>query len=312
MGTFILPARRNGRVGREEVVSLFGFLKKSPKKFHVPSVATKAGAKELSSYKRMDFGPGVVSRNDAGVLFSREHDGVEYDFAFVKKPKAKRLFVLFCGAADRKKIDPPVFQRWKWADRFPGHVLYVSDPALKLSKGLGLAWYIGTKETDYMPFIKETILELAEYLKLSERQVVSYGSSGGGFAALRLLDFMPQMTAVAINPQIKIAKYNRHLVNLYLKTCQESQVDDFDFEKNARRFDLAAIPRSDNSRMIICQNVRDEFHYHNHFKDYCATLGISSEHSVSTTNVHTILFEDDGGHVRAETSELFTRIMNLI
>lgn len=291
---------------------MFGFFKKKKKLIEVPRFSGKVGATELADYRRVAFGPELVSRSDDRLMFSRERDGLRYDFAFARKPGAERLFVLFSGAADRRKIDPPVFQRWKWADYFPGHVLYVSDPALHEYERLGLGWYIGVGSRDPLPFIAETVSELADLLEISSSRIVHYGSSGGGFASLRMLDFLPDTTSVAINPQITLKKYNKGFVNNYLKACQNSKFSDFDFKANADRFDLLAHPKTTDHRIVLVQNVMDKSHYAKHFSRYCDMLGIRSDQSTECGRVKTILFSHKNGHLKAETSEVFTEIMKAV
>lgn len=266
----------------------------------------------MADYERVEFGDGLTQAKGSRVIFTRWHEGLRYDFALAKRPRSRRLFVLFSGAASRDKLDPPVFQRWKWADRFPGHVLYVSDPALFEDEALGLAWYIGVGDRDPLPFIADTARSVAGYLGLQEDKVVFYGSSGGGFAALRMQDFMAEATSVAINPQVTLTKYNRSLVGRYVKTCHGVSLNEFDFEANRDRFDLLAHPKTTENRLILVQNTLDKSHYTKHFSAYCEMLGISPNESTEKGNVKTILFSHEKGHFQAETSEVFTQIMNAI
>lgn len=291
---------------------MFGLFRRKNKLIQVPRFSGKVGVTDLADYRRTDFGPDLVRNEDDRVLFTREYDGLRYDFAFAKKPKAKRLFVLFSGAASRDKVNPPVFQRWKWADRFPGHVLYVSDPALYEHERLGLAWYVGVGSKDPLPFIAQTVHELAAYLKIKPKRTVMYGSSGGGFAALRMQDFLDGVTSVAINPQVTLRKYNKGLVNHYLTLCHDTQFDRFDFEGNANRFDLLANPKTTKNRLILVQNVLDKGHYENHFSAYCRMLGIRTDAATKKGRVKTILFSHKRGHLQAETSDVFTEIMNAV
>ncbi|WP_218240971.1 hypothetical protein, partial [Pseudomonas sp. 2822-17] len=55
-------------------------------------------------------------------LYTYKYEGFEYDFLY-KPSQEKRLFVLLSGSANRSKFTPPVFQRWSWAEYFPGHCL---------------------------------------------------------------------------------------------------------------------------------------------------------------------------------------------
>ena len=71
------------------------------------------------------------------------------------------LFVMLSAAIDRSKQTLPVFNRWTWADKFPGHVLYVADPTLELHDDMILGWYIGTAEHDASEELSKLIRRFA-------------------------------------------------------------------------------------------------------------------------------------------------------
>uniref|UniRef100_UPI001C9C4959 hypothetical protein n=1 Tax=Nesterenkonia massiliensis TaxID=1232429 RepID=UPI001C9C4959 len=83
-------------------------------------------------------------------IYSHVAEDSLYEFIFAPKPQSKRLIVFFSGDARRTLFDPPVFQRWSWARKFPASCIYFSDPALHLRGDLGLGWYAGSAESDYL------------------------------------------------------------------------------------------------------------------------------------------------------------------
>lgn len=243
-------------------------------------------------------------------IFSKYKDGFNYDFVLSKK-KTTKLFVVFSGYADRKKLSPPVFQRWKWVDRFPGSVLYVSDPSLYLSDNLALAWYIGTDKVDHFRTISTIVTEISQELQVKSEDIIAYGSSGGGYAAIRLGDFIPDICCVAINPQTEIKKYYRPAVNSFLKVCFNKQFDDFDFDENSDRFSLLRSSENEK-RVILAQNLIDERHFFHHYLPYCKARGIDGTKPSGSCRFKTILFTHNGGHSGAETSAVFSEIMSSI
>ena len=88
---------------------------------------------------------------------------------------------------------------------------------------MGLAWYVGTSDHDHFDVIGEIIVSFADKLGIKHKDIVSYGSSGGGFAAIRLSLFLPSITAIAINPQTEITQYERKNVEKYLEVCFEKK-----------------------------------------------------------------------------------------
>src|SRR5690606_6961115 len=147
------------------------------KPFSVPSSRMKVDINDLENLPHFTLNwPSLPNELETG-LYNFNSGNIEFDFLY-SPSKQNRLFIFFSGYASRKKLQPPVFQRWNWADAFPGHCLYISDPTLKLYEDLGLAWYIGNKEADVQPIIVEIIKVVATKLNIPLENVILYGSSG--------------------------------------------------------------------------------------------------------------------------------------
>lgn len=273
--------------------------------------AAKVDLSAFSDFPIINYSDGLTDIPHREFIFSLNEAGHRYDFILSKKDSS-RLFVIFSGSANAKKLklNPPVFQRWKWADMFPGSTLYVSDPSLYLNRNLSLAWYIGTKEVDHFSVISRVVKEVADSLNVSHKDIVGYGSSGGGFASLRLSAFITGMTSVAINPQTIIKNYHAKAVSKFLRICFGASYDSFDFDCHAARFDIrSANINKDETKIIVAQNVVDTFHFENHYSPICEEWGGDSEVEVSNDNFKTILFSHPGGHSKAETKSVFNKIM---
>jgi len=235
---------------------------------------------------------------------------------FTPKNNADRLFVLFCGDAERQRYTPPVFQRWKWAERFPGHCLFVSDPTLYLNDDLGLAWYCGTPDFDPLQGIAEMARDIATCSGIPESKIILYGSSGGGFAALRLTSILTQATAVVINPQINILNFSsQSKVDFCMESCfpglsrEEIERDHGDrINLMHDKFDFQ------NKKLIYAQNKLDKSHYFRHYMPFLEKLGINGRQEFKSDRLKTILFENVDGHPKAEAGnpEVFDRMIDLI
>lgn len=281
--------------------------------FRKKNYPNKADINNFVDYPVLEFSDELIQSKLREYLFFKNEGGLRYDFLLSKK-KNKKLFILFSGYVDRKKLAPPVFQRWKWVDRFPGSVLYVSDPALHLDETISLGWYIGTKKEDCYNVISEVILHVAKELEISCSDIIGYGSSGGGYASIRMSDFIPEMTCVAINPQIEIHRYfQKPTINKFLKVCFNENYNNFDFKKNSDRFSLIRAPEElADKKVILAQNILDTHHYNEHYLPYCTARGVNGRSSYSSNNFKTIVFENKGGHSGAETNEVFHKIMKMI
>ncbi|KUF08985.1 hypothetical protein [Pseudoponticoccus marisrubri] len=280
----------------------------------LPSQAGKVSLERLQGIPKIEWdGQATLSQTEKTVL-SFDDSGFRFDFLWSPKPGAKRLFVLFSGDAIRAKNDPPVFQRWSWADYFPGHCLYISDPALYMDKELGLAWYAGTEDFDPMPVVRDRLNTILNNLGLPQSAMVSYGSSGGGFAALRLLRFMPDVTAVSVNPQVSITDYEmRRKVNIFLRICFGGRARKEALAEFPERLNLLSDPEPLKScNIILVQNVLDSHHYEDHYKPFCAALEVGDDHAPDDPALHRVLFENPGGHTKAEDAATFGKIISII
>jgi hypothetical protein len=236
-----------------------------------------------------------------------------FDYLFQPCEYAKRLFVLFSGDAKRSKNHPPVFQRWSWASHFPGHCLYVADPSVYLDNTLGLAWYAGTDRFDPMPTIIEDVLSLASRLDISHDRIFPYGSSGGGFAALRMATMLNSVVPVAVNPQITITDYNRKGVERYLRICFENRTRSQALKEFPDRLSiLTHVPKIRKRRIIYIQNILDDHHYSDHYSSFCKRMGAPRDENLEDGEFRRLLFSHEDGHRKAETPEVFNKAMDII
>lgn len=276
------------------------------------SFPKKISLAQLQQVRKADWdGASEIPSAKAAVLTYQEA-GFRYDLLWQPKEEARRLFVIFSGDALREKNDPPVFQRWSWASLFPGHCLFISDPSLFLNQNLGLAWYAGTATHDPNPVIGKLVTRIAEQFGIASTEVYFYGSSGGGFAALRLLLELPKAAALAINPQTNINAYRLSRVTQYYDVCFDGRPKWEMAKEFPRRISL--IESADllrGKRMLIAQNIRDEHHVRHHLGPFCAALGVTADHAPEDARLHRMLFDVEGGHKRAEDIETFRMILDI-
>lgn len=279
----------------------------------IPEKSGKFSLEELKNLKQLEWSDESGASGSEPQMLHFTEGGYKFDFLWHPSAKHKRIFVLFSGDAMRDKYDPPVFQRWSWAPHFPGHCLFVSDPSIYLDPRLGLAWYAGTKDFDPMPTVAEKVNIIREKLKVPAREVYSYGSSGGGFAALRFLLFYAEGGAIAINPQTVITNYHLKSVERYLEKCFGNRDRGEGLKTYPKRFSL--LESSDvlkDRRIILIQNTQDTHHYEEHYKPFCTALGAGNEHAPNDKPLHRILFSHEGGHRKAESQEVFDTAMGLV
>jgi len=269
----------------------------------------KTGLEALQSLPRFESEglnfPSSLSRG----LYSFKFGQFEYDFIYTPG-RENRLFVLFSGYVDRQRLELPVFQRWSWAKYFPGHCLYIADPTLKLSRRLGLGWYVGTRDEEVLPVLTELIRHVAGCLGIDLRNVIGYASSGGGFAILQISRLMPEITVITINPQVDITLFDNSGVPKFLEVC----FGGISKEDAIARFPsrLSVIPGAEQlaqNRILYAQNTMDEHHMDVHFKLFADTLGLTQGNHYCRNLVKTMFFVNPGGHAKAEPPELLPELL---
>lgn len=240
-------------------------------------------------------------------------DGIRYDSLWQPRNNAKQLYVFFSGDANREKYTPPVFQRWKWAKRFPAACLFISDPTLACHEKLGLAWYCGTQTFDPMSTIARIIDSVARRMGISASQVVLYGSSGGGFAALRMLSQNSEYSAVSINPQVIISRYRKQADRYFSYAFPDLKREDVIETYRSRLNLLETGVDFLNRRILLCQNVSDAHHYEQHFRALTEHVGINLEDNILTGTFQTLLFDNPNGHAKAEAEnpEVIESLINI-
>lgn len=240
-------------------------------------------------------------------LYKIDIDGLDFDIAFFKKPRAAAgtpLFIFFSGFVHRGQTPLPAFQRWSWHNKFPGHTLYISDPMLKETADLGLGWYIGSRTRDINLDICRIVKSVAKNLKTPLSNVVFYGSSGGGFAALRALIEMPEAQAITINPQTLLTNFEGTSLQSYLNSFFEKMSKtDFSIQHSFRNSVVTRSALLRDSRIIYVQNTLDRHHMEKHFSQL-----FSQDNGDWVTpyfkNYELVFFEDDRGHSIGEPPDL--------
>lgn len=205
-------------------------------------------------------------------------EGLEYPVVYFPGEE-KILFVMLTAAVNRSLHDIPAFNRWTWAGKnvFPGHVICISDPTIAAKEGFGLGWYFGNVEKNATEGLSRLVKRFAEKLEIPFDKIIVWGSSGGGFASLALVEKIEGATAVVINPQTKILSYEPvRFVDAFFDNCIGLRsVERSGLDVNLmKRLDMGFAWKSvRKSRVLYMQNIQDTHHYEKHFKPFCKDVG---------------------------------------
>jgi hypothetical protein len=230
-----------------------------------------------------------------------------------RAPNANRLFVLLSGAVDRSRRTLPYFNRWSWDEDFPGHLLCVSDPTLRVHDNLRLGWYLGTSEVNWTATLARVVSRVAAQLDVQPSDITFYGSSGGGFAGIMLATHLDGAGAIAINPQTNVLHYHPRPVKAMLMRCFPGvKPRSAGLELVTQRFSATCrTARSPRARVLIAQNRLDEFHYKRHYTPFCDVLRLPVEGGPNSRCTRAAFpFEGPGGHFGAEPRKLVPELID--
>lgn len=251
---------------------------------------------ELDNFENIYITPSALS-NPCKLpnLFHVVNEKIRYDFFFARK-FSKKLYIIFSGAK-QENSHLPLFKRQSWNALFDGDCLYVSDPLFYKYKDLELAWYLGDREVNIQKVLFEYILKIIE--KSSYEKIFTYGSSGGGFAALKFSDIIPSC-AIAINPQIYVNNYP--YFSNFLFILQERDPHFFD-----NRIKLNFNPLS---TYFIIQNKTDTEHMRRDYLPFLKQIGMFPKYGLQKKdNIYTWLYHSFGGHNSQENYNILQFIL---
>lgn len=211
----------------------------------------------------------------SGQIFTVEKQGMALPCRLQTLPNAKRLFIMLNGAVDRTKTPLPVFARWNWGPVLAGHVLSVCDPTLYLDERLRLGWFLGRVGHDPLELLLAVVDEVASQLGQKPENVIFYGSSGGGYAALVAASKRKIGRAIAINPQTEILGYrHQHLIKRVAEVfapgvSAEASRSAHPLRWSALESVAEARRNGRDLRFFYAQNSVDDFHHDHHYLPFC-------------------------------------------
>lgn len=197
-------------------------------------------------------------------------DGWTFDILLTRHQE-KKLFVLFGGARNINAKNLYPFPRWSYFPFMPGNVLSIVDPMFYKFPNLKLGWYYGTKDYCLLQTTSTIIKKIQKQLQISDKETIFIGSSGGGYASLEISKYFNNTTHLAINPQIRIDRYNDNTNFSYI-----TGIDLNDRDPYGRNTTDDFIATNKNCEYIIIQNARDESHCIGQLFPFLQKMGITA------------------------------------
>ena len=224
-------------------------------------------------------------------------EGFTYNYLSHYKKNSKKLVVFFNGAVNTCTSELPAFQRWSWLEKLPYSSLIVMDPTLNnMQEGtqgdILIGWYQGDENHFILETIVKQVSKIAEKKGIDVSNILFYGSSAGGFAAMLCSAMLQGSKALVINPQTNILYYHKKAVDKILKVLNFDSSEKL-LENDYRLNVLKYFEKVDYYPPIYYkQNVLDTLHYTKHYmplEELYASLGKDNQ-------LYEVLIEDKRMH----------------
>lgn len=235
---------------------------------------------------------------------------------FFHQGNMSKLYVMFDGSRSRsggRNLAPlPSFSRWSWHKQTNASLVSIEDPMFYTFPQCTLGWYYGTKDEDYRQYCAQCIGKIADLLHIENDDIILYGSSGGGTAAIGVSRYLPGCTVVAINPQIFLDMYPyseelEKITGMRLRT----ETDRFIRNDNCR-----IIRENPGSMYFLVENIRSDGDYVTQFRAFCKNAGINPGFGIEKNgNIVSWLYDAQGApstHSSVENTAIFKMIDMLI
>lgn len=176
--------------------------------------------------------------------------------------------VMFTASVKRTVKTVPVYSGRRVAADLEANVLMISDPTLKASTELTLAYYAGSS------LHRNLQLDLTRIISsLTEgHRVIFFGGSGGGFPALEQGPRFPGSTVCLLNPltHVNLIKRSNHAA--YFKHAWKS-LPPADPSKVRFVNSVIDVYRQPVETQVLClQNARDDFHIEHYWHPFLDAL----------------------------------------
>ncbi|MDT8326472.1 MAG: hypothetical protein RQ750_03655 [Roseovarius sp.] len=161
----------------------------------------------------------------------------------------------------------PYFGRLGWGQKLPDFdVLYLADPFRDANEPQDLfgSWFVGPDGHSILPQIGKILHKFRT--RKCYRDVIVYGSSMGGYAALALGLITPNIRSIAECPQIYLDKHpvSRHLLETHCAGLAPKSINTLE--------ELAAQSDQSIGRISIFLSIHDTHHVERHILPFMERL----------------------------------------
>lgn len=234
------------------------------------------------------------------------YNEIDFYLKIFLKDNQNNLVVFSNGAVDRKKKQPPIFQRSSWVENIEASCIFLDDRTLH-GNNLNTGWGFGNSERHYIRDYSNIIKKITQLLSVNHKDVNYYGSSAGGFMSLILATFHKGSTAIVNNPQTDLNKhFNPTSVNnLFSEVLPQASRKEI-IKRFPERIYVVENFITENyvPNVLYIQNALYPHDMRIHYKPFFEAL---KEKNLNPENIKSLLYNNEKlGHtpLNQETTEL--------
>lgn len=183
------------------------------------------------------------------------------------------LLVCFHAAVGKNLKSSPLLSGRAVAAEIGSDWISFADPSVSHPDELETGWHLSTKRVPAQEIVRSTVNELKDSGRY--KNVIFFGSSAGGFAALNQSYNFPGSIAFVMNPVVDIHNEAKRFWNDF---CSEAYVGwSHEAVENKLNTSMSKLySGSIGNRVLYLQNLQDEYYLNNHFKKFVETVGDKS------------------------------------
>jgi hypothetical protein len=233
-------------------------------------------------------------------------DDIKFSLLTKIQPKADFLLVLFNAAQKSKSERNPTFMRWSWAEKANFSYIVIDDPFASSFTSTNIGWYIGLKDFDLQKYICSFAESVIKRIGITTNELIFYGSSGGGFAALMAAIRMKGSTAVVHNPQTNVLRYSKRLRTNFIDIFGEDESIIKQFFYHRFSVNEAMDYYNNAPNVLYRQNTQDLSHLNQHLGPFNKHYHkIIKQQDLDKSSFNVIMYDDPKGHSSVATYEEF-------
>lgn len=209
---------------------------------------------------------------------------------------------------EEKKNCFPRFRRWRWYNYVDAYWICIEDPMYFDNDEICMGWYWGTDAKNYREYVAEIAHILCARYNIDYNNVVFYGSSGGGTAAIHSAALFGNGVSVAINAQYNFENFSPYDIGYINDLKKYLDIDITKPDKFKRNELYNVIMQSPDVAFVIIDNVLSDRDISFHLKYSTEKIGFVPRYGLSKIdNIYFWLYDAEGEnpHICVDNKNIF-------